>query len=104
MFSLGKISNPIMPMVKIILSQIFSLHFCTLANYIKTILRKIQVLILLFHLTYKLNMNPLHGGKVLCICIPEIFNTNISHQIYDYKITFVNSQLERTKIPKMNLY
>ena len=26
------------------------------------------------------------------ICIPESFNTNISHQIFDYAITFLNSQ------------
>ena len=26
--------------------------------------------------------------------IPESFNTNILHQRFDYKITFVNSQLE----------
>ena len=25
-------------------------------------------------------------------CIPESFNTNISHQLFDYTITFVNSQ------------
>ena len=25
-------------------------------------------------------------------CIPEILNTNISHQLFDCKITFVNSQ------------
>ena len=32
----------------------------------------------------------------LYICIPESFNTNISHQRFDYKVTFVNSQLENT--------
>ena len=26
--------------------------------------------------------------------IPESFNTNISHQLFDFKITFVNSKLE----------
>ena len=25
-------------------------------------------------------------------CIPESFNTNISHQLFDYLITFVNKQ------------
>ena len=25
-------------------------------------------------------------------CIPESFNTNISHQLFEYTITFVNSQ------------
>ena len=25
-------------------------------------------------------------------CIPESFNTNISHQLFDYTITFVNTQ------------
>ena len=30
------------------------------------------------------------------ICIPESFNTNILHQRFDYKITYVNSQLEKT--------
>ena len=29
-------------------------------------------------------------------CISESFNTNISHQIFDYKITIVNSHLENT--------
>ena len=29
-------------------------------------------------------------------CIPESFSKNISHQIFDYKITFVYSQLENT--------
>ena len=26
------------------------------------------------------------------ICLQESFNTNISHQLFDYTITFVNSQ------------
>ena len=30
------------------------------------------------------------------IFILEIFNTNILHQLFDYKITFVNSQHENT--------
>ena len=30
------------------------------------------------------------------ICKPESFNTNISQQLFDYKITFVNSQLKNT--------
>ena len=34
--------------------------------------------------------------------IPESFSTNISHQLFDYKITFVNSQHE-TQIPKVIL-
>ena len=25
-------------------------------------------------------------------CIPDIFNMNISHKLFDYTITFVNSQ------------
>ena len=29
-------------------------------------------------------------------CIPESFNKNISHQLFDDKITFVNSQHEYT--------
>ena len=35
----------------------------------------------------------------LCIkpfCIPESFNTNISHQLFDYKINLMNSQLKNT--------
>ena len=28
----------------------------------------------------------------VCFCIPESFNTNISHQLFDYTITFVNPQ------------
>ena len=38
-----------------------------------------QIIILMNH-----NLTP--------FCIPESFNTNISHQLFDYKITFVNSQ------------
>ena len=30
------------------------------------------------------------------IFIPESFNTNISHQIFDNKVTFVNSQPKNT--------
>ena len=30
------------------------------------------------------------------ICIPESFNTNISHQPFEYNVTFVNSHLENT--------
>ena len=30
------------------------------------------------------------------ICIPESFNTYISHQLLNNKITFVNSHLENT--------
>ena len=29
-------------------------------------------------------------------CIPESLNTNISHQLFDYKITFLNSHREKT--------
>ena len=28
------------------------------------------------------------------VCIPESFNTNISHQFYDNKIAFVNSRIQ----------
>ena len=30
-------------------------------------------------------------------CIPESFNTNISQQLFDYRLTFVNSQRKNTK-------
>ena len=30
------------------------------------------------------------------LCVPESFNMNISHQLFDYKITFVNLQREIT--------
>ena len=30
--------------------------------------------------------------------IPESFNTNISYQLFDYKIAFVRSQLENTNV------
>ena len=33
--------------------------------------------------------------NIFCI-LPESFNTNISHQLLDYKITFVNSQYQNT--------
>ena len=29
-------------------------------------------------------------------CIPESYNINISHQLFDYKITIMNSQRENT--------
>ena len=29
-------------------------------------------------------------------CIQESFNTNISHQLFDYTITFLNSQRKNT--------
>ena len=29
---------------------------------------------------------------IIFFCIPESFNTNILHQLFDYKITFLNSQ------------
>ena len=32
------------------------------------------------------------------ICVPENFNMNILHQLFDNKITFVNSQLEDTNL------
>jgi hypothetical protein len=32
------------------------------------------------------------------ICIPESFNTKISHQLFDYKITSVNSQHENINL------
>ena len=33
-----------------------------------------------------------------CICIPEYFNANISHQLFFYKITFENSQQKKTNL------
>ena len=30
------------------------------------------------------------------VCIPEIFNTNISHKFLSYKINFLNSQHKKT--------
>ena len=30
------------------------------------------------------------------VCIPESYNQNILHQLFNYKITFWNSQLENT--------
>ena len=36
-------------------------------------------------------------GNINISCISESFNTNISNQLFDYKITFVNSQHENTK-------
>ena len=38
------------------------------------------------------------------ICIPESFNSNISKQLFDYTITFVNSQHYRTQIHNVILY
>ena len=39
-----------------------------------------------------------HSQNGCLICMPESFNTNISHQFFDYKITFVNSQRENTNL------
>ena len=36
-------------------------------------------------------------------CIPENYNTNISHQLFDYTLTFLNSK-HRTQIQKVILY
>ena len=36
--------------------------------------------------------------------MPESFNTNISHQLFDYKITSVNSQHYTTQLKKVILY
>ena len=33
-----------------------------------------------------------YGWEGNIFCIPESFNTNISHQIFDYTITFLNKQ------------
>ena len=33
---------------------------------------------------------------IISFCKLESFNINISHQLFDYKITFVNSQRENT--------
>ena len=30
-----------------------------------------------------------------CFCVAGIYDTNISHQIFDYKITFENSQIQK---------
>ena len=35
-------------------------------------------------------------GKYNIFCIPESFNTNISNQLLEYIITFVNSQHNNT--------
>ena len=43
-----------------------------------------------------LRLECLPNISLICICIPERFNTNISQQFFDYKITFVNSQRENT--------
>ena len=36
--------------------------------------------------------------SVKTICIPEGFNTHISHHLFDYKITLVNSQHENSNL------
>ena len=36
--------------------------------------------------------------KGVSFCIPECFNTNISHQLFDCIITFLNSQHWNTKL------
>ena len=36
------------------------------------------------------------------LCIPESFNNNISHKLFDYTISIVNSQMY-TKNPIMNI-
>ena len=32
----------------------------------------------------------------LLLCVPESFNMNISHELFDYTITFVNPQHQNT--------
>ena len=57
----------------------------------------------MFAVISKIKVNILEVKNAVCykcalciyiknICIPESFNTNISHQLFDYTITFVNSQ------------
>jgi hypothetical protein len=41
-----------------------------------------------------MNINSVLYNNVFCI--PETFNTNISHQLLDYTINFVNSQHKNT--------
>ena len=41
-------------------------------------------------------MNYRNIQTTIGICISKSFNTNISHQVFGYKITFVNSQREDT--------
>ena len=38
----------------------------------------------------------IHPKYINWVCIPESFNMNISHQLFDYKIAFANSQCEYT--------
>ena len=45
---------------------------------------------------------------IIIVCTPESFITNISHQLFDCKITFVNSQheninLKGTQNPVLNV-
>ena len=36
------------------------------------------------------------SSNIITVCIPESFNTNISHQLFDPILTFVNSQHSNT--------
>ena len=57
-----------------------------------------------FHETvHKLKRKKYFLVKTKIFCIPESFNTNISHQVFDYLITFVNSS-SRTPIQKVILF
>ena len=38
------------------------------------------------------------------LCIPESFHMSISHQLFDYKITCVNSQYKNTKFSTQNRF
>ena len=50
----------------------------------------------LFYKKKKFNNSNNCISKNYVICIPESFNTNISLQLFDYKITFVYSQFKKT--------
>ena len=64
---------------------------------VKNIISKIKTTIFFTNISkYVENIEVKRKSVYIIVCIPERFNTNISHKLFDYKITFVNSQQENT--------
>ena len=57
---------------------------------------------IIISLMLKFNNTEIRSSKYFCKA--EIFNTNISHKLFDYTISPVCSHSARTQIQKMILY
>ena len=83
-YKIPKNTIPIFTIPKIII-QIFTIQIFTIQIF------TIQIFMIPIFAIHK-NMIP--NSKISPICIQESFNINISHKLFDYKITYVNSHHE----------